>query len=196
MMDKMDEDLKDNHIEFMMHVTACIMDIICWYKFKPSLFIITEEQKDFIWYSIINSRLAISTIKHVEVINCTNTYDDDDQLIPILIKFNDVDYFSIIKMGNIDIKFLELYDAPMKVYLTKLICNKRFGLTFDIPTSTIINMLKCMPNMHKYICAYCFTKTRIKLEKCARCLAIYYCSRLCQGRDWKEHMKTCKKYHR
>ena len=44
---------------------------------------------------------------------------------------------------------------------------------------------------------YCGTckKRDIKLTQCSKCYSIYYCSRECQGKDWKEghHKEDCKK---
>ena len=38
-------------------------------------------------------------------------------------------------------------------------------------------------------------KEGIKLTQCGKCLSIFYCSRECQGKDWKEgkHKEDCKK---
>ena len=39
----------------------------------------------------------------------------------------------------------------------------------------------------------CLNKNK-KLRKCKKCLSVFYCSRLCQKRDWiKTHKYECKK---
>ncbi len=40
------------------------------------------------------------------------------------------------------------------------------------------------------ICAHCKEEKK-KMKKCARCQVVYYCSRECQKKDWKNHKKCC-----
>ncbi|KAJ7577397.1 hypothetical protein C8J56DRAFT_970759 [Mycena floridula] len=47
----------------------------------------------------------------------------------------------------------------------------------------------------QYGCFYCQTRTSKKctLKQCGRCKTVWYCSRECQAKDWKDHKKTCGK---
>uniref|UniRef100_A0A915A697 MYND-type domain-containing protein n=1 Tax=Parascaris univalens TaxID=6257 RepID=A0A915A697_PARUN len=48
---------------------------------------------------------------------------------------------------------------------------------------------KYLPNY----CSYCLEPDRTtKLEKCAACKSIFYCSRSCQKADWPMHKVECK----
>jgi hypothetical protein len=48
---------------------------------------------------------------------------------------------------------------------------------------------------NKIVCALCHERPEkgIKLSKCSKCLASYYCSKECQKSHWKEHKKVCSK---
>jgi len=43
---------------------------------------------------------------------------------------------------------------------------------------------------NKLKCEYCYKNAR---SLCARCKSVYYCSRDCQKKDWKNHKHVCKK---
>ncbi|KAJ6480065.1 hypothetical protein DFH09DRAFT_1214709 [Mycena vulgaris] len=47
----------------------------------------------------------------------------------------------------------------------------------------------------QYACYSCYTPTndRTTLKRCSRCKLTWYCSSICQTRDWKAHKKTCGK---
>ena len=38
-------------------------------------------------------------------------------------------------------------------------------------------------------CSICYKQTN---KKCKKCFTIYYCSKVCQKKDWKQHKKICK----
>jgi hypothetical protein len=43
------------------------------------------------------------------------------------------------------------------------------------------------------ICAGCEKSSDSPLKRCAKCQAVFYCSRKCQTTHWKTHKKTCNK---
>jgi hypothetical protein len=45
-----------------------------------------------------------------------------------------------------------------------------------------------------YSCAVCNKpdSDQLKLKRCSRCHKVYYCSRECQVKDWKQHAASCK----
>jgi len=45
-----------------------------------------------------------------------------------------------------------------------------------------------------FTCAFCNTpKEKSAIKKCAQCKAIFYCSKKCQVKDWRNHRKVCQK---
>ena len=65
------------------------------------------------------------------------------------------------------------------------------------PEQTLQDYKKLNTNLiqikKRFTCATC-KKTAYKgMKKCSRCKTTYYCSRDCQGQDWKQHKLTCKK---
>jgi hypothetical protein len=50
------------------------------------------------------------------------------------------------------------------------------------------------PKLEPTACAGCGRQqTELVLKRCARCEAVWYCSRECQLNDWKSHKRSCKK---
>merc|ERR1712228_831002 len=46
-------------------------------------------------------------------------------------------------------------------------------------------------NLKKIVCSFCGSKGKVK--SCTNCMAAFYCSKLCQKRDWMSHRKKCHK---
>jgi len=53
-----------------------------------------------------------------------------------------------------------------------------------------INLKNLLDAVH--ICSYCGAMPQ-KIKSCNRCQNVFYCSRDCQVKHWKQHKKTCKK---
>ncbi len=56
-----------------------------------------------------------------------------------------------------------------------------------------MTLLVHLYNGKNHTCSLCETVSSLKLSLCSRCRKVYYCSKKCQGKDWKEHKKTCRK---
>ena len=41
------------------------------------------------------------------------------------------------------------------------------------------------------ICNKCLFVPQFTMQKCGRCMSVYYCSETCQQEDWEEHKTTC-----
>ena len=68
--------------------------------------------------------------------------------------------------------------------------------TGRIPVSTKLTRVRVVDGQFaERRCGQCGvwqSDTERKLERCSGCKLVYYCSRECQKRDWKEHKAHCK----
>lgn len=61
-------------------------------------------------------------------------------------------------------------------------------LAAQIPCSCLVKRSK-----PRALCQYCKNDRRQYLLQCSGCSAVFYCSKQCQQKDWRDHKKTCRR---
>ncbi len=177
--------------KFILHANYYVKTLISLYKLRPDTFVIPTRTIITRWHAFTEKGLTIITLNEKDVVGRMKIIPNA-QIIPFLIQFSGENYFTIINMVDMNVYSLRktMYGKFRMFFIRRrgTLCEK---IAFDISTSPIIEMLVRVHGINKHACNFCYVSSTIILQKCSNCISTYYCSKLCQKKDWYVHRMFC-----